>query len=203
MSYEYWTETRGGTATTERPKPAAKESGRWGRRATKAPKAPKAERQTPPKVDSPAQPAVAGSRNLAQVFAFVVGAAFVLIGVLGFIPGITSMFGDLRFKGPESDAQLFGLFDVSVVHNIVHLLFGIGLLASRRAVWAVRYLVIGGIAYAGVFVYGLFVVNSTSAANFLPINTADNFLHIGLSVTMIALGVIGAMALRRRLAAGA
>jgi len=196
MSYEYWTETRGGTATAERPKPAAKESGRWGRRAAKAPKAPKAERK--PKADSPAQPAAAGSRSLAQVFAFVVGAAFVLIGVLGFIPGITSMFGDLSFKGPKSDAQLFGLFDVSVVHNIVHLLFGIGLLASRWAVWAVRYLVIGGIAYAGVFVYGLFVVNSTSAANFLPINTADNILHIGLSVTMIALGVIGARALRRR-----
>jgi len=198
MSYEYWTETRGGTATTERPTPAAKESGRWGRRAAKAPKAPKAERQTQPKADSPAQPAVAGSRSLAQVFAFVVGATFVLVGVLGFIPGITSMFGDLSFKGPESDAQLLGLFDVSVVHNIVHLLFGIGLLASRWAVWAVRYLIIGGIAYGGVFVYGLFVVNSSSSANFLPINTADNFLHIGLSVTMIALGVIGAAARRRQ-----
>ena len=198
MSYEYWTETRGGTATTERPKPAAKESGRWGRRAAKAPKAPKAERPTRLKADSPAPPAVAGGRSLAQVFAFVIGATFVLVGVLGFIPGITSMFGDLSFKGPESDAQLLGLFDVSVVHNIVHLLFGVGLLASRWAVWAVRYLVIGGIAYAGVFVYGLFIVNSTSAANFLPINTADNFLHIGLSVAMIALGVLGALALRRR-----
>ncbi len=198
MSYEYWTETRGGTATAVRPAPDDAKPGRRARRAAREPEAPKAERQRRPKADSPAQPAVAGSRSLAQVFAFVIGATFVLVGVLGFIPGITSMFGDLSFKGPESDAQLLGLFDVSVVHNIVHLLFGIGLLASRWALWAVRYLVIGGIAYAGVFVYGLFVVNSTNAANFLPINTADNFLHIGLSVTMIALGVIGAMALRRR-----
>lgn len=198
MSYEYWTETRGGTTTTERPTPAAKESGRWGRRTAKAPKAPKAERRTQPKADSPARPAVAGSRSLAQVFAVVIGATFVLVGALGFVPGIVSMFGDLGFKGPESNAQLLGLFDVSVVHNFVHLLFGVGLLASRRAVWAVRYLVVGGIAYGAVFVYGLFVVNSTSAANFLPINTADNFLHIGLTVTMIALGVIGAVALRRR-----
>jgi len=191
MSYEYWSETRGATATTDRPTPNAKESrrARW----AKAPKVPKMS-----KSESPAQPGVAGGRSLAQVFAFVIGATFVLVGVLGFVPGIVRMFGDLSFKGPESDAQLLGLFDVSVVHNIVHLLFGVGLLAARRAAWAVRYLLIGGIAYFAVFVYGLFVVDSTSSINFLPINTADNILHIVLSVTMIALGVIGAAALRRR-----
>ena len=192
MSYEYWSETRGTTATTDRPAPDAKESGWRARRAAKTPKAPKTS-----KAESPAQPRATGGRSLAQILAFVIGATFVLVGVLGFVPGIVSMFGDLRFKGPESDAQLLGLFDVSVVHNIVHLLFGIGLLAARRAAWAVRYLLIGGIAYGAVFVYGLFVVNSTSSINFLPINTADNILHIVLSVTMIALGVIGAAALRR------
>ena len=191
MSYEYWSETRGATATKDRPAPNAKES-RRARWAAKVPKAPKKS-----KSESPAQRGVAGGRSLAQVFAFVVGATFVLVGVLGFVPGAVRMFGDLSFKGPESDAQLLGLFDVSVVHNIVHLLFGIGILASRRAAWAVRYLIIGGIAYFAVFVYGLFVVNSTSSINFLPINTADNVLHIVLSVTMIALGVIGAAALRR------
>lgn len=191
MSYEYWSETRSATATTDRPAPDAKESGRRARRAAKTPKAPKMS-----KAESPARPGV-GGRSLAQGFAFVIGATFVLVGVLGFVPGIVRMFGDLTLKGPESDAQLLGLFDVSVVHNIVHLLFGVGLLASRRAAWAVRYLLIGGIAYAAVFVYGLFVVNSTSSINFLPINTADNVLHLGLSVTMIALGVIGAAALRR------
>jgi Domain of unknown function (DUF4383) len=194
MSYEYWSEIRGATATTDRPAPNAKKSGRRARWAAKTPKAaPKMS-----KAESPAQSGVAGGRSLAQVFAFVIGATFVLVGVLGFVPGIVRMFGDLSFKGPESDAQLLGLFDVSVVHNIVHLLFGIGLLASRRAAWAVRYLLIGGIAYAAVFIYGLFVVNSTSSVNFLPINTADNILHIVLSVTMIALGVIGAAALRRQ-----
>lgn len=193
MSYEYWSETRGATATTDRPAPEAKDSGRRARWAAKIPRAPKT-----PKAKSPAQPRVAGSRSLAQGFAFVIGATFVLVGVLGFIPGVVRMFGDLSFKGPESEAQLLGLFDVSVVHNIVHLLFGIGILAARRATWAVRYLLIGGVAYAGVFVYGLFVVNSTSSINFLPINTADNVLHLVLSVTMIALGVIGAVALRRQ-----
>ena len=193
MSYEYWSEIRGATATTDRPAPSPKESGRRARWAAKTPKALKMS-----KGESSAQPGPAGGRSLAQGFAFVIGATFVLVGVLGFVPGIVRMFGDLSFKGPESDAQLLGLFDISVVHNIVHLLFGVGLLASRRATWAVRYLLIGGIAYAAVFVYGLFVVNSTSSINFLPINTADNILHFVLSVTMIALGVVGAAALRRR-----
>jgi hypothetical protein len=59
----------------------------------------------------------------------------------------------------------------------------------------------GGIAYAAVFVYGLFAVNSTNSFNFVPINTADNVLHVVLSVTMIALGVLGAAAQRRHPAA--
>ncbi|MDQ2827080.1 MAG: DUF4383 domain-containing protein, partial [Actinomycetota bacterium] len=98
--------------------------------------------------------------------------------------------------------KLLGLFEISVVHNIVHLLFGVGLIASRKSAWAVRYLVIGGVAYLGVFVYGLFVVDSTSKLNFLPINTADNVLHLGLSLGMIALGIVGALALRRNPATG-
>lgn len=190
MSYEYWTETRGGTGTAERPSAEAPPKAPRIRRFRKEEKAPAAA--------TGAQPRRARSRSLAQVFAFVVGATFVLVGVLGFIPGIVSMFGDLSFKGPESDAQLLGLFDVSVVHNIVHLLFGVGLIASRKATWAVRYLVIGGAAYAAVFVYGLFVVGSSSAINFLPINAADNVLHLVLSVVMIGLGVVGAVALRRQ-----
>lgn len=52
------------------------------------------------------------------------GAVFLLVGVLGFIPGITSNYDTLRFAGHGSAALLLGIFQVSVLHNIVHLLFG-------------------------------------------------------------------------------
>ncbi|MGI9034206.1 MAG: DUF4383 domain-containing protein [Acidimicrobiales bacterium] len=146
-------------------------------------------------------PASAPRRSVAQLFAAVVGAVFVLVGVLGFVPGVVRNFGKLSLIGPDSHATLLGLFEVSVVHNVVHLLFGVGLLAAASVVWSVRYLVVGGLAYAAVFVYGLFVVGSTSKINFLPINTADNTLHLVLAVGMIALGALGAFLLRRPRAA--
>jgi hypothetical protein len=70
-----------------------------------------------------------GARTNVQKAAAIVGVVFLLVGVLGFIPGITTNFGDLSFAGHESDARLLGLFQVSILHNIVHLLFGIAGLA--------------------------------------------------------------------------
>ncbi|MEV0808412.1 DUF4383 domain-containing protein [Micromonospora sp. NPDC050200] len=129
--------------------------------------------------------AVSPVRRAAQV----VGAVFLLIGVLGFIPGITSDYYDLMFAGHESEAKLFGLFQVSVLHNIVHLLFGVAGLALSRAVSGARtYLVAGGAIYLVLWLYGL-VVNHNSAANFIPLNGADNWLHLLLGIGMIALGV--------------
>ena len=72
------------------------------------------------------------TRSLAQVGAFVAGAVFLLVGILGFIPGITTNYDEMAFAGTDSQAELFGIFQVSVLHNIVHLLFGVvGLWAAR------------------------------------------------------------------------
>ncbi|HEX6682551.1 MAG TPA: DUF4383 domain-containing protein [Candidatus Limnocylindrales bacterium] len=120
--------------------------------------------------------------------ATVVGAAFLIVGVLGFIPGITTGYGGMTFAGHESTAELLGIFQVSVLHNIVHILFGLfGLLLARSAARA--YLVGGGIIYLVLWLYGL-LIDKESSANFVPMNTADNWLHLVLGVAMIALGVI-------------
>ena len=68
----------------------------------------------------------------AQTVATVVAVAFLVVGILGFIPGITTHYGDMSFAGHESDSQLLGIFEVSVLHNIVHLLFGVVGLALAR-----------------------------------------------------------------------
>lgn len=181
MSYEYWTDTRGGGSTAVK---------------TRARRARRTETSTP-KPGGAALASSARTRTVAQIFAGVVGAVFVLVGILGFVPGIVRMFGDFSFLGPDSHAKLLGLFEVSAAHNIVHLLFGVGLVAAKRSSWAVRYLLIGGVAYLAVFVYGLAVVDSTSRINFLPVNTADNVLHLALSLGMIALGIVSVVVLRR------
>ena len=118
-----------------------------------------------------------------------VGAVFVLVGILGFVPGITSNFSDLSFAGHTSEAKLLGIFQVSVLHNIVHLLFGIaGLVMAKSAASARSYLIGGGIVYLVLWIYGL-VISDDSSANFVPVNTADDWLHFVLGAGMIALGM--------------
>jgi Domain of unknown function (DUF4383) len=134
--------------------------------------------------------AAVSSRTHVQKAALVVGVVFLLVGVLGFVPGITTNYGSLSFASHHSDARLLGLFQVSVLHNIVHLLFGVvGLLLARTAGAARQYLIIGGIVYLVLFVYGL-LVDDMSAANFIPVNTADDVLHLVLGLGMIALGAV-------------
>src|SRR5919201_2193922 len=67
-----------------------------------------------------------------QSVAMLVGLVFLLVGILGFIPGITSNYDELKFAGHNSDAQLLGIFDSSILHNIVHLLLGIAGIAMAR-----------------------------------------------------------------------
>lgn len=151
---------------------------------------------------SSAQPwrAVAGmgSRPALQTAAGVVGAVFLLVGILGFIPGVTTNYGDMQFAGHESGAMLFGVFQVSILHNLVHLAFGVlGLALARSLTGATLYLIIGGIVYLALWLYGV-AVGQETPANFIPLNAADDWLHLLLGIGMIALGVIGRAASPRR-----
>ena len=132
-------------------------------------------------------------RTLAQTLALVFGLAFLGAGILGFIPGITTDYGDMGFAGNDSEAQLLGIFQVSILHNLVHLLFGIAGLAMARTWESARSFLLGaGIIYVLLFIYGLFVGND-SDANFVPIDNADDVLH-----AVLALGLLGGWAASNR-----
>jgi hypothetical protein len=130
------------------------------------------------------------SRPAIQKAALAVAAVFVLIGVLGFIPGFTTHYGDMRLAGHHSGAKLIGLFQVSVLHNLLHLGFGLaGLVLARRVAGARLFLAGGGAAYLGLWLYG-FAINRETAANVVPFNEADNWLHLFLGFGMLALGLL-------------
>jgi hypothetical protein len=133
-----------------------------------------------------------------QSVALVVGLVFLLVGILGFIPGITSNYDDLKFAGHDSNAQLLGIFDTSILHNIVHLLFGVaGIVLSKTWDGARTFLVGGGAIYLVLFVYGA-IFHGEKGSNWIPVNWADNVLHLALGAGMVVLGlVLGKQAVRR------
>lgn len=125
-----------------------------------------------------------------QLASLAVGAVFLLVGVLGFIPGIVTGYDTLTWSGHHTSAELFGLFQVSILHNLVHLAFGVaGLVAARTLSGARLFLLAGGIVYLALWLYGL-VIDKNSDANFVPLNSADDWLHFILGLAMVLLGAI-------------
>ena len=130
-------------------------------------------------------------RSLIQRAAALVGLIFLLVGIAGFIPGLTTnLYDGLEFAGHDGNAELLGIFQVSVLHNLVHVLFGIaGLALAATPSGSRAFLVGGGAIYLVLWIYGL-AIDHESGANFVPLNTADNWLHFALGAGMIALGVL-------------
>jgi hypothetical protein len=131
-----------------------------------------------------------GARTGLQKAALATGALFLLVAVLGFIPGITTNYEALGMAGHGSRALLLGLFQVSILHNIVHAAFGVaGLLLARTHQQARSFLIYGGVVYLVLWLYGLLVGDQTPA-NFVPVNGADNWLHLALGMGMIILAIL-------------
>lgn len=120
-------------------------------------------------------------RTLAQKLAWVFGIVFLLVGILGFIPGITEDAPG-SFSGENSEGSLLGVFQTSVLHNIAHLVFGLGILAARKHATALTYLLVSGVAYAVLFLIGIL-----GEMDWLPADDTDDWLHLAL-----AIGLLGA-----------
>ena len=122
------------------------------------------------------------SRN--RLVAYVLGAIYTLVGLAGF--ALNSDFGD-----KNTDERVLGIFEINGLHNVVHLLIGIALLAAARAGYrAARSANMAvGATYLLVGIIGLFIANDTSDANILSLNSADNVLHIGTALVLLAVAL--------------
>ncbi len=125
-----------------------------------------------------------------QRAAMLFGIVFLVVGVLGFIPGITTDYDNLTVFDDEG-AKLLGIFGVNILENIAHLLFGVlGVLAARSWALSKNYFIGVGVAYLALWVYGLIIPEHDSEANFLGLNNAAHWLHFVLGVTMVAIGYL-------------
>ena len=135
-------------------------------------------------------------RTMARVF----GVVFLLVGILGFVPGINRMhdtmhtadanYPPLRVGGP-GHGDLLGLFHVNVLHNVVHVAFGVwGLVAAGRIGAARNYFRGVGVAYALLAVMGLLPAPFNNTFGLVPIHGHDVWLHAVLALAGLYLGFV-------------
>ena len=124
-------------------------------------------------------------RTTLQKAALAVGVVFLIVGIAGFIPGITADAPG-SFWGEDSEGSLLGIFQTSVLHNLVHLLFGVAGIALARSWDGARTFLIGG----GIIYLLLFFVGILGAMDWLPADDTDDWLHLGLGLGMLALGLL-------------
>jgi cyanate permease len=122
-------------------------------------------------------------RSLNQTLALVFGAVYALVGLVGFF-----VSKDVAFAGKHG-ASLLG-FDVNGLHNIVHLLIGLALLAAARTHAAARStnLTIGAV-YLLLGLLGPFI--NDTAVDVIGLNGADHFLHLASGLLLVGVALAG------------
>lgn len=115
---------------------------------------------------------------MVRTFALIFGIIFVLVGILGFVPGLYTHTADMMHPSVESGhGYLLGIFPINILHNIFHLVIGLwGLLASRSVGGARLY------AKALAVIYGLLAIMGLIPATYMtfgliPIHGNDVWLH--------------------------
>lgn len=112
-----------------------------------------------------------------ETFARIYGVVFLIVGIVGFIPGLTPAHDHPGLMVEAGSGMALGLFPVNALHNIVHLLFGVwGLLGAGSFKAARTYARAVAIAYALLTVMGLIPATSTTFG-LVPIYGHDVWLH--------------------------
>jgi hypothetical protein len=114
-------------------------------------------------------------------FAMIFGIVFLLVGVAGFIPGVTTPHSHPEMTAETGLGLLFGLFPVNLLHNIVHVLFGIwGLFAARSLGAARAYAKSVAVIYAVLAIMG-FIPGLRTTFGLIPLYGNDIWLHFLLA----------------------
>lgn len=125
--------------------------------------------------------AALSTRTPVQLVALVFGIGFLLASAAGFLQGGMSMD-----PNPDTAPKALGLFPVNVVHNLVHLIFGVwGVIASRGFVASRTFCRIAGVIYLVLIPVGFMF---PSGFGLIPLGGNDPWLHLVLGVPLAFFG---------------
>jgi Domain of unknown function (DUF4383) len=113
-----------------------------------------------------------------KILAILFGLAFIIFGILGFLP-------DFKTNG-----LLLGYFMVNPIHNLIHLATGVIALICGLAsnIASKVFFILFGLIYLGIAIYG-FYTGSTMILDLVAINPSDNYLHLGIAVVSLFFGL--------------
>ena len=125
-----------------------------------------------------------------RYFALVYGIVFLIVGVAGFVPAFVTPYGpghpELAIEAGAG--ELFGMFPVNVLHNLVHIAFGVwGIVAYRNAAGALGYARAVAIIYAIFMIMGL-LPGLMTVFGLVPLHSHDVWLHLLLAVVAAYFG---------------
>jgi hypothetical protein len=129
-----------------------------------------------------------------RTFALIFGIVFVLAGISGFVPGfLHPVHADAPPLSVSSGYGLvFGLLPVNILHNLVHLLFGVlGIIAFAGVFSPRAYAKIIAIFYGLLVILGLIPATNT-LFGLVPIYGNDVWLHLVLGAIAGYFGFRGA-----------
>jgi hypothetical protein len=125
------------------------------------------------------------TRSPAQVYALVIGATLVVVGIAGFFYNASFDAGD----GTERDAVV-GILDVNGWHNVFHIVSGaVGLLLGGSYGGARAYALGLGAIYLLVALLGFLAGDGDEILNLIPVNTEDNVLHVLIGIAGLGAGL--------------
>lgn len=125
-----------------------------------------------------------------RTFALVFGVVFLLVGLAGFVPGLLQdpHAGHPPLQVESGYGLLFGLFPVNVLHNIVHVAFGVWGLAVYRSLSGARnYARAVAIIYAVLTIAG-FIPGLDTMFGMVPLFGNDIWLHAALALVAAYFG---------------
>ena len=119
----------------------------------------------------------------AQMYALAFGATLLLVGIIGF--AVNSSF-DTGSNVSTGDKLI--VFELNGWHNLVHIASGLLGLAMFRSNATARLYALGfGAVYLLVTIIGF--ADGNDVIGLIPVNTADNFLHLAIAGLGLAAGL--------------
>lgn len=130
-------------------------------------------------------------RSTVQKITIGFGVVYLLVGILGFIPGITTANTD--YSGVPGEGLIMGIFPVNLIHNLSHLALAAALILggmSRNYVGTVNRVLCG--VFVILVIAGLIGPLANTLLGAEAVNIPDLLLHLGSALLTGYLGFVAA-----------